>query len=444
VEFGKDASGNAALQQVPVIYGDSSSQAAAIIMGNSENTLPTVPCIACYVAGLDYDRARVQEPTHVSKLNIRERSYDATSDTWGHTMGDAFTVERFMPVPYKLTLKVDIWTSNNTQKLQLLEQMLPLFNPALEIQSTDNYIDWTSLSAIFLQNTTWTSRTIPAGGNTTIDIAGVNFELPIWLSLPAKVKRFGVIQRIIADVLDANGELSNEIVDLENSTVLSSRVFTPLNYGLLYMGNTVRLIDIHNLTYESNNVVATSVGDTYSWSSLIERFGAKIEDGVSQLRLEQPNGSVVVGTLARHPTDDTLLLFNQILDTTPANTLPPVSAVVDPYSLPVSAAYLNAPAGTRYLILNDIGSPDNTSTNAAQAWHGADGSDLIAKENDIIEFDGTRWFVSFAAASETEVKYTTNLTSGLQFKWMPDSQSWNKSVEGKYKEGDWTIVLSAL
>jgi hypothetical protein len=442
VEFGQDRNGNTALQQVPVIYGDSSSQAASIIMGNSENTLPTVPCIAVYISALDYDRARVQEPYHVSKMNIRERSYDAATDTWGNTQGDAFTVERFMPVPYKLTLKVDIWTSNTTQKLQLLEQMLPLFNPALEIQSTDNYIDWTSLSAIYLQNSSWTSRSIPAGGATTIDIAGLTFELPIWISLPAKVKQLGVIKRIIADVLDANGNITNEITDMGDATVLARRVMTPLSYGLLYMGNTVRLIDIHNIVSASANTVAVSVGDTYSWKSLFERFGARIENGISQLRLEQPNGSTVVGTVSTHPTDDTLLLFTQIADTTPANTLAPVTAVIDPFNMPVDASYLNAPVGTRYLILADIGSVNNVD--AAQAWHGADGSDLVAKENDIIEFNGVKWFVAFTAAAEPDVKYTTNLKSGLQFKWMPDSQSWSKSVEGQYKEGDWTLVLTAL
>ena len=56
-----------------------------------------------------------------------------------------------MPTPYTLSMKADIWTSNTDQKLQLLEQILVLFNPALEIQTTDNYIDWTSLSVVYLR-----------------------------------------------------------------------------------------------------------------------------------------------------------------------------------------------------------------------------------------------------------------------------------------------------
>ena len=76
-----------------------------------------------------------------------------------------------MPVPYTLQMSVDVWTSNTNQKLQLMEQILVLFNPALEIQSTDNYLDWTSLSYIELQNVQFSSRSVPQGVDEQIDIA---------------------------------------------------------------------------------------------------------------------------------------------------------------------------------------------------------------------------------------------------------------------------------
>ena len=139
VEFGRDANGAVTLQEVPVKYGDASRQASQILRNASENTIAqNVPMISCYVSGLSYDRARVQEPNFVSKMHIRQREYDADTGTYLQTQGNAFTVERLMPVPYKLTMKADIWTSNLTQKLQLLEQLLTLFNPSLELQSTDN------------------------------------------------------------------------------------------------------------------------------------------------------------------------------------------------------------------------------------------------------------------------------------------------------------------
>ena len=440
VEFGKDREGNTALQQVPVFYGDASRQVAQILKGNSENALPSVPAMACYIGALDYDRARVQEPYHVSKMHIRERDYNSTSDTWGHAQGDAFTVERLMPVPYKLTLKVDIWTSNTEQKLQLLEQMLPLFNPALEIQSTDNYIDWTSLSAIYLMGTTWSSRQIGTSVEDAIDVASLTFELPIWLSLPAKVKKLGVIQKMIGSIWDANGNLINDLTDLPDSTLLSQRVITPMNYGVIYFGNTLQLYRPNNVVYQTIDSIGVEVGDTYHWKTMVDMYGVRLVNGISEVRLEQPNGNTVVGTVSYHPTDATLLLFTPIVDTVPSNTLAPVNAIIDPYNMPVDTTYLNAVAGTRYLILNDIGSLDNVE--AAQAWHGTDGSDLVAKANDIIEFNGVHWFVSFAADGQPDVKYFTNLTTGLQYKWIPQAQEWSKSIEGKYPPESWTIILT--
>ena len=241
VEFGKDRNGVTALQRVPVIYGDSSRQVAYVIQQGSENYMQSVPCMAVYISGLDYDRARVQNPTYVDKLNLRERYYDTATGEYATVQGDTYTVERLMPVPYKLTLKVEIWTSNTEQKLQILEQLCTLFNPALEIQSTDNYVDWTSITYVLLTGVNWSSKTIPTGTETPqIETATLTFELPIFLSAPALVKKLGVIQKIIANLYDANGNIGEAIYD--DANLMSRQYFTVLNYGIILLENEVRLV----------------------------------------------------------------------------------------------------------------------------------------------------------------------------------------------------------
>lgn len=240
VQFGKDSNGVIALQRVPVIYGDSSRQVASIIQQNSENTLNSTPCMAVYISDLSYDRERVQNPTYVGKLNVRERYYNPSTGNYSTTQGDVLTVERLMPVPYKLTLKLDIWTSNTEQKLQIIEQISTLFNPALEIQSTDNYIDWTSITYVLLTQTTWSSRTVPVGGNIDIDVATLTFELPIFISAPALVRKLGVIQKIIANVFDASGNIDESI--FSDANLLSRQYITPLQYGVILLDNQLRLV----------------------------------------------------------------------------------------------------------------------------------------------------------------------------------------------------------
>ena len=131
-------------RHVPVLYGDMTRQVASMIKDNSENKLSTVPRIACYISGLELDNSRISDYSFVSKLAVRERQYTtntAGEREYGGVQGGGYTVERLMPTPFKLSMKAEIWTSNTDQKLQLLEQILVLFNPSLEIQTTDNYVD---------------------------------------------------------------------------------------------------------------------------------------------------------------------------------------------------------------------------------------------------------------------------------------------------------------
>ena len=240
VQFGQNSQGITALQRVPVIYGDSSRQASTIIRQNSENSLNSVPAMAVYISNLIYDRERVLNPTFVDTMSVRERYFDSSTGTYSTQQGDVINVQRLMPVPYKLTIKLDIWTSNTEQKLQLLEQLTTLFNPALEIQSTDNYIDWTSITYILLTDVQWSSRSIPVGTDTPIDVATLTFDLPIYISGPALIKKFGVIQKIIANIFNADGNIDEAIFNETN--LMSKQYITPLQYGVILFHNQLQLV----------------------------------------------------------------------------------------------------------------------------------------------------------------------------------------------------------
>ena len=432
VEFGQDSVGNKTLQTVPVYYGDASRQAAMILRGNSENTLNAVPAMAAYISGFTYDRDRVLNPSFEGSLRIREQMYDPVSQGYTGAQDGIYTVDRMMPAPYKLTMKLDIWTSNTEQKHQLLEQITPLFNPALEIQSTDNYVDWSSLSAVFLTDVSYSNRSVPMmGDDTTIDIATLTFELPIWISLPAKVKKMGVVAEIIASIYDAGGDLSPDVIYTLQGLVTQQR-FTPLNYEVVYFGNGLTLYQ--NAASETATGIA---GRKASWDGLINIYGS-LTNGISQIRLKFDHSDgphEIVGTVAYDPTDHTNLLFTPISGTLPANTLPPVNAIIDPQNVTVDSDILSPAVGTRYLILNPIGS---AGTPDAPAWAGAAGTTLLANANDIIEWNGSFWTVVFDSTT-IDIQYLTNLKTTVQYMW--DGTNWVKSYEGLYKSGHWSLVL---
>lgn len=442
VEYGKDRAGNTTLVTVPVRYGDATRQVSSILRGNSENAVIPTPMMSAYVTALDYSRDRVQDPTFVDKKHIRMRKYDTNTGQYTTEQGNAFTVERLMPVPYDLSMNLDIWTSNTTQKLQLLEQILVLFNPSLEIQSTDNYLDWGSLSYINLENTNWSNRTVPVGVDETIDIATLSFKMPIWLSPPSKVKKLGVVTKIVASVYDETGSIDDGIID-SNILTGTRMYFTPMNAGILVLGNQIQILDRNETV--TNKVDGSILNDppekidsnyfNTNWRSLINMYG-ELQAGVSQIRLETPVGEVV-GTVAYHPGDDNILLFTVDEDTIPTNDLSSVDKIINPLKVGPSAGLPANAIGQRYLILNSLDS--NNSTDAADAWKDASGNEFIAGANDIIEYDGVRWNVAFDSSADSSVHYVTNTTTGIQYRWT--GSTWVKSWEGEYQAGTWSIVI---
>ena len=187
VETGKGSDGEIKLRAIPVMYGDMTRQVANIIRNNSENALQYAPRMSAYVTSLDYDRERMQNPYHIEKQHLKEREFDETTGEYTDKLGAGYTVEKVMPSPFRLNVACDIFTSNTDQKLQILEQILYLFNPDFEIQKSDNYIDWTSLSYVELTDITFSSRTIPVGADTEIEVASIKFSMPIWLPPPVKI-----------------------------------------------------------------------------------------------------------------------------------------------------------------------------------------------------------------------------------------------------------------
>ena len=470
--------------QVPVMYGDMTRQVANILRENSENKIPSAPRIAVYMTALEMDRDRTSDSSFVSKKHVRERAYDSEGKEYLNFQGKNYTIERLMPTPYKLTINVDIWSTNTTQKLQLLEQILMLFNPSLEIQTTDNYLDWTSLTVVNLENINLSNRTIPTGTESEIDIAQLTFSTPIYISPPAKVKRLGVVTKIITSIFDGEGYVdferrlentnlfsiggttdpfvkevtpdSDKVVDQGafpndgdgnlNITKQVTRVHipivkNPLQFRLLIMNGRAKILE--------NGLVSGR-----SWTSYIEELPGEYQPGLSLIYLRKPDiGGFVGGRITINPLDESELIVNFDRDTLPANDVVPgpardtnqfssIDYVIDPLRFDPNQ---DKDVGVRMLLLGAIGADKNDD--GADAWKNADNSDFVAGANDIIEWDGARWHIVFDASENlitqseqtVETLYTTNLATGIQYYW--DTEQWLLSVEGEYAKGDWNVVL---
>ena len=427
----KDAGGTSSqvYRTVPMRYADMSRMVAHILRGNTENALNSTPFMTCHVANLNVARERRHDPKLISAQQIQERKYDSLNDQYTAELGNTYTVERYMPVPYDLTINVDVWCSNTEQKLQLLEQVLTLFNPTVEIQSNTNPLDWTNITVVELIDIQWSSRSVPQGVDSQLDIATLIFQVPIWINPPAKVKKQSIIHSIINRIhLDDNLtdlEYDKNMQDFfEQFSNLEEIVVTPQDAQVDVTGNTISLLNAHG------------INEGYSWKEFFEQYG-EFQASTSKIKLRRASNiedstQDIVGTIAYNPTNDNQLIFTIDSATLPTNTQNAVLKIIDPQkNQPGDGTLAGQQTGQRYLIINEI--VENSSN-----W-----GNVKASANDIIEFNGTQWEVSFdASVNGSTVQYVTNTTTGFQYKW--NGKEWIDTYQGQYKPGYWILNLSGI
>lgn len=465
--------GDGALKQIPVAYGDPSRQVAALIAQNSEASLPSVPRIAAYITGLQIDNNRRADPMFVDKRHIRERRYDSAGNEYLEAEGKNYTVERHMPTPYTLTFNADIWSSNTDQKLQILEQLLILFNPSLEIQTTDNYLDWTSLTTVTLNNINWSSRSIPAGTDDQIEISTLTFETPIFINPPAKVKRLGVITNIITSIFaDDTGSIEQGItrpeinqwqdkatLGMNSKTIVKADGNGNVVEEVTNSGTKIGEADAaFGMNYQDANAVVldntirlnrgNGMPDA-SWEGYITALPFQFKDYVTTIKLRRADtGYEITGTLSLSSSDPRILDVNFDLDSLPSDTV--ISgpngdrATIDKIINPQNFDAISARASNmRLLTLGPINGSTTAGYDGPDAWKDLSGNDsLVAEEGDIIEWDGSKWVVVFdasEASKDSTLIYTTNINNNIQYRFDPDEGYWIKAFDGIYPPGTWRL-----
>ncbi len=526
VQTGPDSTGTTTLTKIPCVYGDWSRMAATLVSANSENKIPPVPFMSCLVSSLSMNTNRRQDPNFVDKIQVNERTYDMETNSYLPIIGNRYTVERYMPIPYDLTMNLDIWSNNTQIKEQILEQILTLYNPSIEIQTSVNMLDWTVISLIELTDITWSSRTVPIGTENPIDIATLTFKLPIWINPPAKLKKQILIQEIITNILHGIKE-DTEQWGLTEIEFYNRRITTPGDYhiglslngpnytinlqtsaGTPYAPTIVPTINITkpesifltgdsfkynnaNITITDNtvegvintckttfvgtqydcqqgqnntirfinnncndtifqNIIGTPVENmgfksfpncakagTLSWQLLFDMYGTLkpyllYGTNASQLRLvrevNNPDNDIV-GWIDLDPMDQNSIIWTIDQQCLPAITIPNITAVIDPL---VSGPDINLPptaVGQRYLLTT---SPSKTS----EAW----GKIFNANANDIIQFDGNEWAISFDSYKEVNTtQYVINMYNGKLLVWL--NGEWTEYIRKSYRQGEWRLSL---
>lgn len=425
VQTGKNNQGIQEFIQVPVVYGDGSRQAQLIIQNNSENTILSVPRIACYITSLSpaaMKRGGYQGNTET--LLVTERQFDQDAGSYTDRPGNRYHVDRLQPNPVDITFKVDIWTSNTDQKLQLFEQIFMLFNPSLDIQTSSSPLDWTAIQTVTLDDggITWDESGVPRGTDENINIMSMTFTVQSYINPPARVKKQTLIHNIIQHMGDAIEDCDSAAYFEDGSTTLQN-VTTPGNHTVHVMGNNIILLGPYRNLQDQD-------GNTYSWPKLIDQYG-EIVPGSSKIRLRwvsdiQDDTRDIMGFIRLHPTIDNILMFTPIAETLPLATQAPILGFVNPHTQTPGTNLPVPVTGQRYIVTEEIGS--------SLAWPGID-----AKMHDIVEFDGSNWSVVLDVENTNTLEFVNDLQTGDLLKLL--NHQWVEAVNLQYTPGYFRLVL---
>jgi hypothetical protein len=291
-----------------------------------------------------------------------------------------------------------------------------------------------------LLGVTWSNRTLPVGTEPEMDIASLTFEIPIWINPPAKVKRQKLIEQIVTrmHMSSAIGELGfdPDCFDVFGGDEDQKIIITPNNARIAVANNEIQLLNQHGSPIGQD-------GNPLSWRELIQIYGI-LNEGTSIMRLKPGSTTSdldtevedVLGTIAFHPTNENLLIFTVDEDTLPSATLDPFNKIINPLKSYPGNSLPAATVGQRYLLVSDLtaGEEPAIPLNPTGRW-----GNIVAFENDIIEYDGTDWFVAFDSQTSTTNEFAKNIATGDLYKWTGDG--WIHSFFGEYFPGFWRLEL---
>lgn len=226
VEVGKNSTRDKAIIPVHLTYGAKDRVVAHIRGDNTQNKPLRLPALAANMMNVDLALERMKGQGQERRFNYLPRG--------GLMPDDITTVEQRMPIPYNLTMELSIFTSNLDEHFQILEQILVLFNPQLDIQKTDDNFDWTRIASVVLLGVN-NEFNYPSGPERRVIQSSMQFSVHTHLSVPAKIRsdfiksiqlRVGAVEDLVASSseilqkLDEGGYDYTEIFNFDDDVDL--------------------------------------------------------------------------------------------------------------------------------------------------------------------------------------------------------------------------------
>lgn len=180
VKIGKnDTKSSTDLIKVPIRYGGVDRVVEHILSSNTTNKPLRLPMFSAKLVDLQ------PAPERHKGLGTEDRySYLPR----GAALPDGVkVVKRRTPMPYRLAFELNIFTSNDLQKFQIMEQILSIFDPSIQLQTSDDPFDGGKITILELSNIGF-EENYPSGADRKINVTSIIFTTIGWLQVPIDFK----------------------------------------------------------------------------------------------------------------------------------------------------------------------------------------------------------------------------------------------------------------
>jgi hypothetical protein len=198
----RDNSGTNDFRNVSVHHGSLDRIIAGVLTKHGTFVANTMPIITGYMTNIELDPENRRSKKHVENI-----VYTKPED------GTKAVKQRVMGTPYLANFDLSIWATTNEEMMQILEQILVIFNPRLTINTSDDVHDWSYLSYVELIGIN-NEENVPQSTDSRVIIQSLNFQVNFMLNYP-RIENDKIIEQINVNIFDN----TNTITDIETITI---------------------------------------------------------------------------------------------------------------------------------------------------------------------------------------------------------------------------------
>lgn len=179
VKTGINKSGEIETIEVPIMYGSMDRSVAAIMSNNTQNVPLRLPVMSATMSGMALASDRFK--------GIDTEKITAYTPLGGVFPHDTVTVSQITAIPFIMSMELHIFSNNTDTRWQILEQILVLFNPSIQIQTSDSKFDGSKITKVDLTGITSGENT-PLGADRRLIVDTLTFDLIVYLVAPSQIR----------------------------------------------------------------------------------------------------------------------------------------------------------------------------------------------------------------------------------------------------------------